>query len=104
MRSPWVVVLAAAALAAYGQVKKPAPGDWPMYNHDAGSTRYSPLTQITPANVSKLTESWTFTTRVPTAPGQDKGKAKGGGRGGGGIGAEATPIIVNGVMYVPAGN
>ncbi len=107
MRSTWVLILAATVQGQTAK-KAPAPGDWPMYNHDVGSTRYSPLTQITPANVSKLTESWTFTTRVPApAGGADaKGKqGKGGGRGGGGgIGAEATPIVVNGVMYVPAGN
>jgi glucose dehydrogenase len=110
MRSTWVLILASAVYGQTGNTKKPAaPGDWPMYNHDLGSTRYSPLTQITPANVSKLTESWTFTTRVPAPPGAadekgKQGKGKGGGRGGGGIGAEATPIVVNGVMYVPAGN
>ncbi len=31
-----------------------AAGDWPTYTHDPGSTRYSPLTQITPGNVAKL--------------------------------------------------
>src|SRR5271165_5001480 len=108
MRSVWMMIFAAAVYGQTANSKKvPAPGEWPMYNHDVGSTRYSPLTQITPANVSKLAESWTFTTRVPAPPGaaDEKGKqGKGGGRGGGGIGAQATPIVVNGVMYVPAGN
>ena len=26
--------------------------EWPTYGHDSGGMRYSPLTQITPANVS----------------------------------------------------
>ena len=28
--------------------------DWPEYGHDKGGMRYSPLTQITPANVGAL--------------------------------------------------
>jgi glucose dehydrogenase len=36
--------------------------DWPSYGHDAGGMRYSPLNQITPANVAKLTQAWTYET------------------------------------------
>jgi len=32
----------------------PDPGDWPMYAHDYTSTRFSPLTEITPKNVANL--------------------------------------------------
>ena len=39
---------------------KPAPGDWPSYNHDPASTRYSPLTQINTKNVATLKPAWTF--------------------------------------------
>jgi glucose dehydrogenase len=88
------------AAAAVAQTK---PGDWPMYNHDIGSTRYSALNQITTSNVAKLTQAWTFTTRPANAP-PPNGKAKGGGRGGAGIGSEAVPIVINNVMYLPAGN
>ncbi|HWJ57809.1 MAG TPA: hypothetical protein VNR90_16320, partial [Vicinamibacterales bacterium] len=31
-----------------------AAGDWPTYNRDPGGTRFSPLDEITPANVSTL--------------------------------------------------
>src|SRR5579859_5214571 len=34
--------------------------EWPTYGHDAGGMRYSPLTTITPANVSQLTVAWTY--------------------------------------------
>jgi len=37
-----------------------APTDWVAYGHDAGGGRFSPLGQITPANVSKLQPAWTF--------------------------------------------
>lgn len=38
----------------------PAAGDWPNYGNDSYGTRFSPLTQITPANVSKLKLAWSF--------------------------------------------
>jgi quinoprotein glucose dehydrogenase len=57
-----------------------------MYSRDLAGTRYSPLKQIDKTNITKLTQSWT----VPL--------------GGNGPVAEVTPIVVNGVMYLPAGN
>jgi quinoprotein glucose dehydrogenase len=38
----------------------PGDGDWSTYGHDKGSQRDSPLTQITPANVSRLTPAWVY--------------------------------------------
>jgi glucose dehydrogenase len=126
MRVRFAIVIVVAQLlpAAFGQTPKPAApsGDWPSYNHDLGGTRYSPLTQIDAANVSKLAVAWSYTPRVTPPPEAAAAKpapdakqtdakqtGKGGGRGGArgagaGIGAEVTPIVVNGVMYVPAGN
>jgi glucose dehydrogenase len=63
--------------------------------------RYSPLKQIDAGNVAKLARVWSFTTRT-NEPAATAGAATG--RGGAGIGAEVTPIVVNGVMYVPAAN
>jgi len=68
----------------------PLPGDWPMYSHDLAATRFSPLTQITPKNVAKLVPAWTYRLRKEGLPG--------------GGGSEITPIVINGVMYVTAGN
>ena len=86
------LVAAAAISAAYAQVAPPSPatarpGDWPMYNRDLAGTRHSPLTQITPANVSRLTRAWAF----------KMGPDPSGGITGG---SEYTPLVVNGVMYV----
>src|SRR5579863_289942 len=79
---PMHVRFALGLLIAAEAVAQNKPGDWPMYNHDIGSTRYSALNQITTANVGKLTQAWTFTTRAANAPG----------RGGGpGIGMQAVP-------------
>ena len=63
-------------------------GDWPMYNRESKATRYSPLPQITPANVSRLRQVWNY--RV------GKDQTSGGITGG----SEYTPIVVNGLMYV----
>src|SRR3989454_9559225 len=38
------------------------PSRWLMYSGDYTSQRHSPLTQITPANVNRLTPQWTFQT------------------------------------------
>jgi PQQ-dependent dehydrogenase (methanol/ethanol family) len=40
--------------AAFGQQTSNSPGDWAMYGRDYASTSFSPLSEITPANVSKL--------------------------------------------------
>src|SRR5580698_9751295 len=73
-------VKASAASAKAAPVPgKSAPGDWPMYAHDLGSTRYSTLTQINTRNVASLTKAWSY-------------KLSAGG-------SEATPIVVGGTMY-----
>ncbi len=84
----WLVCFAASANA---QQAKPAPGDWPSYNHDMASTRFSPLTQINVKNAASLKSAWTFSLKGEAAPPRF-----------GGGGSEATPIVVNGVMYLPA--
>jgi quinoprotein glucose dehydrogenase len=35
-------------------------GDWTSYGNDAGGTRFSPLAQISPANVANLQPAWTY--------------------------------------------
>jgi len=66
-----------------------------MYNRDLGGTRFSPLKQITPKNVSNLKLAWQFKLR-PDASGPPAS----------GLGpfSQATPIVVEGVLYLPAGN
>ena len=67
-------------------------GDWPMYNHDLQATRFSPLMQITPGNVANLKQAWSYKMR-PDANSPNAGTLN-----------EVTPIVVNGVMYLPSGN
>ncbi|MCU1328569.1 MAG: gcd [Bryobacterales bacterium] len=83
--------------------------EWPHYAQDAGGNRYSPLTQITPHNVARLTQAWVYHMRPadynsrPQPPGRG-GAAGAQGRGGFGgsrfAGSQATPLVVNGMMYV----
>jgi alcohol dehydrogenase (cytochrome c) len=62
------------------------PGvDWAGYNGDPGGNRYTTLNQITRTNVARLAPKWTFT--LPGA-GQLQG----------------TPVVVGGIMYMPASN
>ena len=58
-----------------------SPGDWLSYGRNYQEDRYSPLDQITKSNVNELGLVWSInlgTTR----------------------GVEATPIVVDGIMYV----
>lgn len=79
--------------------------EWPTYGHDPGGQRFSPLTQVTPANVDRLQVAWVYHMRP--APSTDSastpgaGQGRGGGRGGSGFASsETTPIVVDGLMYL----
>ncbi len=63
------------------RLRQPADGDWPMVRRTYDGWGYSPLDQITPANVSRLTPAWVFSTGVNS-------------------GHEAAPIVASGVMFV----
>jgi glucose dehydrogenase len=81
----------------------PAPpvwcqSEWPMYGHDASSTRYSPLNQINTQNVQNLTRAWTYHLKKDGPRPLSAGAA---GRGGGRRSSQATPIMINGKLYLP---
>src|SRR5271154_5177518 len=100
MHSPWILLVAACALPAAAQI---APGDWPNYTRDLAGTKYSPLDQITPGNVTKLVPAWTFSLKAEAV--RSDTKADPFAIPGAPVGATsaATPIVVNGIMYLPAG-
>jgi alcohol dehydrogenase (cytochrome c) len=60
------------------------PSRWLTYSGDYTGQRFSPLAEITPDNVDRLAAQWTFQTGVNTK-------------------FEATPIVIDGVMYVTGG-
>ena len=118
--------LALAAAALLSAQAPPPPADWPMHGRDAGAMRFSPLKQITTQNVSKLKLAWTYDTPAevpPPAPeeGANADVAPAGAVNGNvpagapqetpaaattnpgrprPIQSEATPLVVNGVMYL----
>ncbi len=62
--------------------------EWRAYGNDPGGARFSPLTTISKSNVKELEVAWTFHTGDPRpAPGRK-------------ISFEATPIVVDGLLYV----
>lgn len=74
------------ALMACTQVSKPTSSntsnvDWPSYGLDLKSQRFSNLSQINQHNVSTLKTAWKVETGVKAT-------------------FQATPIVVNGIMYV----
>ncbi len=93
----------------YAQSKPPtstaASTEWPTYGQDPGGMRYSPVAQITAANVSQLKVAWVYHMKpeAPAAPPAAAPPAPGRGRGRGGSGfapSQVTPLVVNGVMYI----
>jgi quinoprotein glucose dehydrogenase len=87
----WAVALAATCGVTYlqGQLGTPATGEWRVNGGDSGSTRYSPLDQITPDNVKNLQVAWRWKAQnMGTAPQ---------------TAWEVTPLMAGGRLYFTAG-
>jgi quinoprotein glucose dehydrogenase len=93
-----LVAVTAAASVWARQGRPDLAKEWPTYGHDAGGMRFSPLTQITPANVGQLDVAWTYHMKPPAAPGA-AAPARGG-RGSGFASSEVTPLVADGRMYI----
>jgi quinoprotein glucose dehydrogenase len=65
-------------------------GEWRTYGGDLGSTRYAPLDQINAANFKTLELAWRFKTDVFGSRPD--------------FNLQATPLMVNGVLYTTAGS
>ncbi len=89
----FVVLISGALVVGAQKTARPAAaaGDWPTYNHDLAGTRFSTLAQINADNVTRLTQVWTH-----RAPQEGPPSPFGG--------SEATPIVIDGVMYFPIGS
>ena len=72
-------------------------GGWPMYRGDAAGTGYSPLDELNAANVAGLAQAWSYSLASAPAAADGDGEtprsrpAR----------SQATPIVVDGVMYLP---
>src|SRR5580698_9525438 len=91
MRSLLLLALLYASAATAQQA-----ADWPMFNRDLAGTRYSPLTQINTTNVAKLEKAWNYAFERPGKPTKGDSPSE--------LYQEITPIVVNGVMYLPSGD
>ncbi len=99
MTNRYLVILASATSlflalpSLFAQAGGPKDAaDWPMYNRDPAGTRYSPLTQINTKNASQLKLAWSYQLKS-SATGRGAPRSSG---------SEVTPIVVDGVMYLPA--
>ena len=90
----WIAVVGFTAMAAgLIQTARSAAGaidGWPVYGHDAGSMRYSPLTDITRGNVGRLAVAWTFHTGDVSDGSRNRQRS----------GFQTTPIVVDGTLYL----
>lgn len=84
------------------QKRLEAPGNWPMVGRDPGGIRYSPLTQITPANVNTLKVAWVFHMKPPGAENAALLPRRSTARSGrnGFRESEDQPLVIGPTMYV----
>ena len=122
-RTAWtraaLLVLAVAAAPALRSQERPV-GEWPTYGGDLASRKYSPLAQISGANIASLRVAW----RAPSPDGQLSVSTPGGGSWSGPPAAvfaelqrrdptrwrdneppnvnnyKATPLMVDGLLFV----
>lgn len=83
----WLILISSATFAQEPTAKRieqadREPHNWLTYYGTYNAWRYSPLNQITPANVKQLMPVWAFST----------GELRGG--------LNATPLVLDGVMYL----
>jgi quinoprotein glucose dehydrogenase len=87
---PLLTVWIAFAVLAMGQsFAKEGPGEWSNYGNDPGGMRFSPLTQISRKNVSKLKAAWVFHTG-DISDGNGRPRS----------GFESTPLFVDGTLFL----
>jgi quinoprotein glucose dehydrogenase len=89
MKRVLLAVLMLSLGATAHAAEPPKSQDWPTYGHDAGGARFSPLTQITPQNVSSLKVAWTYHMN-PSPNAGERYKPF----------STTTPLVVDGRMYV----
>ena len=79
--APMPPILASYKPVTPERLKRPDDGDWLTVRRTYDGWGYSPLDQITPANVARLRPAWVFSTGVTN-------------------GHEAPPMVNNGVMFI----
>ncbi len=90
MKQRWLIIAMLVPCFAPAQVRyesladtSKAPGDWLTYSGNYEAHRFSPLSQITPANVDQLRIKWIYQLHGPAR-------------------FETSPVVAQGVMYITA--
>ena len=81
------VAVAAVLAGTSAAQKQSGPTDWPASNYSETGNRYSPLDQITPANVATLQPAWRFHLKPAGYTGPLKLD-------------EAIPVVIGNTMYI----
>lgn len=86
------MILLCLSLLCLSVLVPPAVAEtWSVYGGDAAGTRFTPLADVTPANVATLREAWRIRTgdldAVPPPPGH--------------MAFQSTPILVGGLLVLP---
>ena len=81
LTAPLITLFCTACATATQQAATSMASDWPSYNGTLEGTRYSPLTQLTPANASSLERACTF----------DTGES---------MSMQSGPVVINNVLYL----
>lgn len=85
------ILLAFALLTGTAVLGQKRVAAWPFYGCDAGGTRYAAIRQIDIGNVSRLKVAWIYRTgELKTYEGTNMAD---------GAAFEATPIMLNGILY-----
>jgi len=84
----WFFV-ALACISAAVQAADEADTQWPTYGNDPGGSRYAEVSQINRTNVARLAPAWTYRTG-DLGEGYPSGRREA---------FEATPILIDGVLY-----
>ena len=82
-----IAIATASAQVPFERIRKTAaePGNWLTYSGNYEAHRFSPLTQLTPANVAGLKPKWLYQVH-------NEGNV------------ETTPLVFDGVMYLTDSN
>ncbi|MCU1385726.1 MAG: Quinoprotein glucose dehydrogenase [Acidobacteria bacterium] len=88
MLKPAVAALLVAGAVALAPDARPQ--DWPFYGGDQGGMKYSPLTDVNAATVSRLTVAWEWSPKEKALPafGTRPGNF------------QATPLMIDNVLYL----
>jgi glucose dehydrogenase len=81
-----VLAASESSWVARPRAQEGVSGDWSSHNYDARNSRFSPLNQIDASNVGGLIRQWTLEMSAAD------------------VIAQATPVVVDGVMYLNAGS